>query len=106
MQTASAFTVAHCLADADHRILSCDDAYIELLARERSEIIGAHPLDLTFTLDRALNATMLAGLAHSDAAFTITKRYVRGDGSLLWVTNTVAPVRDGVGRARVSATSR
>ena len=105
MNTAQAEPVAHCLADQDHRIIACDDAYCALLGIDRANVIGRHPLDLTHPLDRGLNGVLLDSLASGGAAFSITKRYVRGDGGLIWVTNRVAPVRDGIGPARISATS-
>lgn len=98
--------VAQCLADADHRLVACDDAYLELLGRERSDVIGCHVLDLTYAPDRPINAIMLRSLASAGQAFSITKRYVRGDGGLVWVTNGVGSIRDGTGRAIVCATSR
>jgi PAS domain S-box-containing protein len=106
MITAEASVVAHCLADAEHRIVWCDDAYTELLRRDRQEIIGKHPLDFTHALDRGLNATMLGRLASEGTAFSITKRYLRGDGALIWVSNTVAPAHDGHGPRPVCVTCR
>lgn len=105
MDNAYAEPIAYCLGDQDHRIIACDDAFCELLALERSDIVGRHPVDLTHPLDRGLNTSLLQRLASDGTAFSVTKRYVRGDGSLIWVTNGVAPVRDGSGPARISATS-
>lgn len=106
MDRAQAELVAHCIADQDHRIIACDDAYCELIGLDRHEIVGLHPLDLTHPLDRDLNGVLLDGLASSGSAFSITKRYVRGDRGLIWVTNGVAPVRDGLGPERIAATSK
>jgi PAS domain S-box-containing protein len=89
-------TAAQCLADADHRLIACDDAYLELLGRERREVIGRRILDLTYAPDRPANALMLKGLASEGRAFSITKRYVRGDGDLIWVTNGVGSVPTGL----------
>lgn len=102
---AFASTVAQCLAGDDHRIVACDDAFLEILGRPRGEVLGCHPLELTHQADRQLNATMLRRLQARGRSFSITKRYLRADGSLVWVTNTVAPVGDGIGRTGICATS-
>lgn len=105
MERAHAFTIAHCVADTDYRVLVCDQAYLDLVQRERSEVVGSNVLDLTFHLDRPLNARMLDTLTRSGTPFAMTKRYIRGDGSTLWVSNTVARVEGEPGNIRLCATS-
>jgi PAS domain S-box-containing protein len=96
--------LAQCITDERLRILTVDDAYVELLGRPREAIVGRSPLDFTAPPDQSLNDSLLQQLDRDGRAFTITKRYVRGDGSLQWVSNHVSSFRDGLGRRRLLAT--
>lgn len=96
--------LAQCITDERLRILTVDDAYVELLGRPREAIVGRSPLDFTAPADQSLNDSLLQQLDRDGRAFTITKRYVRGDGSLQWVSNHVSSFRDGLGRRRLLAT--
>lgn len=96
--------LAQCITDERLRILTVDDAYVELLGRPREAIVGRSPLDFTAPPDQSLNDSLLQQLDRDGRAFTITKRYVRGDGSLQWVSNHVSSFRDGLGPRRLLAT--
>ncbi|MFV0624744.1 PAS domain-containing protein [Sphingomonas sp. ac-8] len=98
--------VAHCLSGTDYRILSIDGSFLEMLGRERGEVIGRRGRDFTCADDHALNRTLQTRLEEEDVPFAITKRYVRSDGSLLWVNTTVTKFADGIGGSRLLVTSR
>ncbi|SEN81215.1 PAS domain S-box-containing protein [Sphingomonas gellani] len=99
-------TLGQCLSDADGIILAADATFLDLLGRDAKEVAGRHAMEFTFAPDRTVNAPMLERLGREDIPFTITKRFVRADGTLLWVTNHVAAVSDGTGLRRIIATSR
>lgn len=96
--------LAQCITDENWRILTADDAYVEVLGRPRREIIGRNPLEFTAPIDQAINDTLLQRLDREGRAFSITKRYIRGDGSLQWVSNHVSSFQDGLGPRRILAT--
>lgn len=96
--------VAQCITDDNYRILSVDDSYVEVLGRPRAEIIGRSPLEFTAPVDQAVNDLLLQQLDREGRAFTITKRYIRGDGGLQWVSNHVSSFSDGAGPRRILAT--
>ena len=96
--------VAQCITDERWRIVSADDAYLELLARPRIEVIGRSPLEFTAPGDQVVNDMLLHRLVRHGHAFQITKRYVRGDGQLQWVCNHVSAFADGCGEKRLIAT--
>lgn len=102
--TLSAAPLAQCITDEACRILLADDAYLELLARRRDEVLGRSALDFTAPGDRAINHLLLQRLERQGRAFTITKRYVRSDGTLQWVSNHVSAFCDGSGTRRFVAT--
>ena len=97
-------SVAQCITDDNWRILAADDAYVEMLARPRDQIIGRSPLEFTAPVDQAINDLLLQRLDREGRAFTITKRYIRGDGGLQWVSNHVSSFSDGAGPRRILAT--
>lgn len=96
--------LAQCITDERWRILTVDDAYTELLGRSRAELVGRSPLEFTAPIDQAFNDILLQRLERDGRAFAITKRYVRGDGALQWVSNHVSTFRDGLGPHRLMAT--
>lgn len=102
--TARTAPLAQCLTDDRCLILTLDDAFVEVLGRPRDEIVGRSPLEFTAPLDQAFNDALLQRLERDGFAFTITKRYIRGDGTLLWVSNHVSSFRDGLGPRRMLAT--
>ena len=53
--------------------------------------------DLTFADDLPENQRLFRHLVETGESFEIEKRYVRGDGSLVWVSNAVSAIRDDKG---------
>ncbi|MGF7147331.1 PAS domain S-box-containing protein [Sphingomonas zeicaulis] len=98
--------VGQCLADENKTIIWIDDALLEMLGRERDEVVGRDALDFTFAPDRAPNLDLLKQLVDDDRPFAITKRYIGPSGHAFWVNNHVSSVRDGAGPRRLLATSR
>ena len=96
--------VAQCITDEHARIMSMDEAYLDLLARPRDEVLGRSALEFTAPGDQVVNDLLLHRLVRHGRAFQITKRYVRGDGSLQWVRNHVSAFADGAGGKRLIAT--
>lgn len=96
--------LAQCIIDERWLIVTVDDAYLELLGRPRTEVIGRSPLEFTAPQDQAFNDALLQRLDREGSGFVITKRYIRGDGALQWVCNHVSAFSDGAGPRRIIAT--
>lgn len=83
------------LIDLDGKILIANEALCTLLGRPRSELLGhalrrmTHPADVK--IDRPLLRDLRAGKRTS---FTIEKRLLRSDGSVVFVDSTVSIVAD------------
>jgi PAS domain S-box-containing protein len=98
--------------DLDGTIVLANDRFCEILGRGRDDVLGRHVIDLTHPDDRARSAEMFATLLESAAPFFIEKRYLRPDGSSVWVSNYVSlakPVQGGpryVSRIVVDITER
>lgn len=79
--------------DSKGRFVSVSDRYCEIVGRSREELLGLRLLDITWPDDRRHTLPLLARLATSDGPVLLDERYVRGDGSMVWVTKTATPVR-------------
>lgn len=87
--------IAQCISDADQRLLSVDQRYADLLMDAPAALIGRHPLEFTHPDDRSVNAALLDRVCHDGTPFSITKRYVRRDGSIQWVNNHISRLSEG-----------
>jgi PAS domain S-box-containing protein len=88
-------TSGHVLVGPDGRVLSTDRGFSEILRTDPKSIVGRHVIDITAPADRAECCAAIADLRRSGIPFEISKRMIREDGSLVWVTNTVSMVGHG-----------
>ncbi|MGV3633653.1 MAG: sensor histidine kinase [Pseudorhodoplanes sp.] len=81
------------------RFIETNRAFSDLCGYDADELHSMNSLDLTHPDDRpamqALLDTMLDG---SRSDFVIEKRYLRKDGSVIWVQNSVSLTHDKAGR--------
>lgn len=84
-----------CEAGPSGRFLRVNDRLCEILGHSREELLELRTLDLTYAEDLgrslALYQRLFAGTLPS---FTLEKRYVRKDGSLVWCSVTCSAVLD------------
>jgi PAS domain S-box-containing protein len=81
------------------RFIECNDAFSELCGYDAAELRTLNSLELTHPDDRAAMSAMLADLLNgSRSDFVIEKRYLRKDGSAIWVQNSVSLTHDKAGR--------
>jgi PAS domain S-box-containing protein len=85
--------------DLTGRFLRVNRRYCEIAGRSEQELLGLHMQDITHPQDLPNNAEQFRALVQGDSSgFEVEKRYVRPDGSVVWVHNDVALVRDPQGR--------
>lgn len=83
----------------DGRILRANQKFCEMLGYSREELLGRSFQELTYPPDLAANLTLLEQLlAGAISTYTLEKRYLRKDGSLVWVNLTASLKRDQAGR--------
>jgi diguanylate cyclase (GGDEF)-like protein/PAS domain S-box-containing protein len=93
----AAIGMAH--TSLDRRFIQVNQRFCDMLGYTREELLGKPAAG--FTLEEDSNRAtedrqkLLAGLANS---LSLEMRYVRKDGSHLWVNRTVSLVRDGEGQ--------
>ena len=86
----------------DGRWIEVNPRLCDLLGYRRDQLRATTTLALTSPADRAAEQAQLQRLHAGDiAAFAIEKRYVRSDGTLLWVALSVSAVPDAAGAARL-----
>jgi PAS domain S-box-containing protein len=82
----------------DGAFVAVNDRFCEITGRSREELFGlVSCFDLTHPEDREDTLAGMARLAAGDAYFTIEKRYVRPDGTVVWVNNGVSALRGADG---------
>ena len=86
--------------DLEGRFVSVNDRYCELLGRSRDEILHLSLEEVTLAADYNENRQKIERLISSGKSFEIEKRYVRPDGSPVWVYNTVYAVLGENGRVQ------
>jgi PAS domain S-box-containing protein len=71
-----------------------NDRYCEIAGRAREELLGLRMQDITHPDDVERNLVLFQNTAKTGEDFEIEKRYVRPDGSFVWVHNSVYAVRN------------
>lgn len=98
--------LGHSLTDQSGRFLAVDQDYSDIVGLSPAAISDKSILDITYEADRDGNDIQLRKLSTEGTPFKIRKRYVRPDGSLIWVENHVSMFRDGIGPQRLVAVTR
>jgi PAS domain S-box-containing protein len=87
--------------ELDGRFVLVNDRYCEIVGRTRKELLSLRMQDLTHQEDVTQNVSLFAEVAQGlRPSFTIEKRYVRPDGTAVWVQNAVSATRGPDGRVR------
>ncbi|WP_296067369.1 PAS domain S-box protein [uncultured Agrobacterium sp.] len=85
------------LGDLSGTLISVNDHFCRIVGRTRDELVGMRMQDLTFADDLPEKQRLFRHLVETGESFEIETRYVRGDGSLVWVSNAVSAIRDDQG---------
>ena len=78
----------------DGRLLSVNQRFCEIVGRTREEIIGLCTHDLSHPDDAAATSGIATRIAAGERDLITETRYVRPDGSHVWVNSTLAVVYD------------
>lgn len=71
--------------------------YCDLTGYSREELLTMRMQDITHPEDLPRNLESFAQLLRDGPDFVIEKRYIRKDGTIVWVNNSVSAVRDAAG---------
>ncbi|MGF9761428.1 PAS domain S-box protein [Microvirga sp. 0TCS3.31] len=90
--------------DLTGRFLRVNDRFCEISGYTREELLGDRRMqDITHPDDLPGNLILFQKAIESGEPFEIEKRYIRPDGSEVWVSNTVTLIRDAAGEAHTMA---
>jgi len=91
------------LADRDGRSLESNAAFRRLVGYEQSELANLSVHDYTYERDREASRRALGNLFEGRVdGYQLVKRYIRKDGTLVWVRVHVGAVRDANGTPYMS----
>ena len=98
--------LARCITDQRMIIADVDEAFANLLHEHPSSLRGRNIYDLTHPNDLVTNRQLLDDLREKSQPFSIVTRYLRSDGSIIWVNNHVSLASTQHGDAQIVATVR
>jgi PAS domain S-box-containing protein len=94
-QTAAGFAEG----DLSGRFLRVNERYCELVGYTREQLLGGLRMqDITHPDDLPENLRLYRRAVEAGEPFQIEKRYIRPNGSAVWVSNTVTLIHDLAGR--------
>jgi len=79
--------------DLDGRFTLVNDRFCEIAGWSREELLTKTMLDITHPDDSGRNAGLFDRAVRDGTPYTHEKRYVRKDGSEVWVNNSVSVIR-------------
>jgi PAS domain S-box-containing protein len=83
------------VTDVNGNVIDANETLARIIDHTPGEIGDANLFELTHPEDRSRHRTMLERLLASEIpGFVIEKRYVRRDGSVVWVRNSVSLIND------------
>jgi PAS domain S-box-containing protein len=86
------------IADREGKILEANSAFLDVVGRTFEELSRETVDSITHPADREANAKGVRSLHSGESPdFQIEKRYVRLDGSAIWVRNSLSVLRDDEG---------
>jgi PAS domain S-box-containing protein len=81
--------------DLTGQFVLVNDRYCQIAGRSRAELLKLRMQDITHPEDLAANIKKFRALAKGTGEnFVVEKRYLRPDGSTVWVHNDVSAIRD------------
>ncbi len=87
------------LSDTNANIVEVNDVFCRILGYTKEELIRKKPWDITHADDVVSNQKLMARMHNGQIdTYAMEKRYIRKDGSVLWVNLSVAAIKDHQGK--------
>lgn len=92
------------LTDLDGSFVTVNQRYCEIVGYPETELLKLRMQDITHPDDLPGNLEKFHRMVETGSSFDIEKRYLRGDGTLVWVSNSVSVIRDNSGHITQAVT--
>ena len=86
------------LTDLDGSFVTVNQRYCEIVGYSEAELLTLRMQDITHPDDLPGNLEQFHRMVKTGSCFDIEKRYLRGDGTLVWVSNSVSVIRNDSGQ--------
>ena len=80
-------------ADAGGKIIVVNRKFCEMLGYAKDELVGTTILEITAADSHAPTLLALAKVRAGETGIVVQKQYIRADGSLIWTSSNVSPVK-------------
>jgi PAS domain S-box-containing protein len=90
-------TAGIALTDPTGQFMLVNQRYCDIVGYSKEELLQKRMQDITHLDDLPHNRTLFNQLIAEGREFVVEKRYIRGDGSEVWVNNSVSIIRDASG---------
>jgi PAS domain S-box-containing protein len=87
-------------ADLEGRLSFVNPGFCDIVGYTEEEVLGLTLQQLTHPDDLAENMTMVRRMGEDGRSFVVEKRYIRKDGTPVWVSNHVSALKDSSGKVR------
>lgn len=84
--------------DLTGKFVLANDQFCQIVGRSKEELYQLGITDITHAEDLAANYWLFERVIREGTPFTIEKRFIRPDGSEIWVKNNISLVRDAEGK--------
>ena len=84
--------------DAQSRLLYVNEAFCNMLGRTEAELLGKPIWEFMHRDDVAENRQSYERLMEEGIPSKLERRFLRGDGSVIWVDASVSPIMDATGK--------
>ena len=97
--------VSHSIAgvaevDLTGRFLFANQRYCDIVGRSPTELLGLTMQEISHPDDLPRNLPLFQRIRHDGVPYVIEKRYLRPNGSEVWVSNSVSGLRDHDGQVK------
>ena len=96
-------TTGFAQCELDGRFVRVNERFCEIVGYSENELLGMRTYDITYADDLHETTRLFETMMATGESFEIEKRYVRKDGSLVWVANSISGLKDSSGRIQRAA---
>ncbi|MDW6022527.1 PAS domain S-box protein [Mesorhizobium sp. BAC0120] len=86
------------LTDTDGRFVLVNQRFCEILGYTEADLLHMRMQEITHPDDLTKNSALFRQMLEEGTGFVVETRYVRNDGSYIWVSSSIGAIRDTAGK--------